>query len=397
MSFLPYARQSVTEADIEAVTRVLRGDWLTTGPAGPAFEAALAETVGAGYAVACSSGTAALHLAYLGAGLGPGDAVIVPSITFLASANAARMTGAEAIFADVDPATGLLTAATATEAIARAERAGLEVKAILPVHLAGQCADLTPLSVLAKQHGAVVIEDACHALGTRTMGGCVGDGAHSLMTVFSMHAVKTIAAGEGGAVTTNDPGLKARLDRLRNHGMDRDFADDEAPWRYDMHEVGFNYRLSDLQAALATSQLGRLDALIEHRLQLVQRYDSWFGADEASIHPLGRVATGRVAWHLYPLLVDFERAGISRGSLMNALRERGIGTQVHYMPVHRQPYYRDRVGAAALPGAESYYARTLSLPLHCAMSPDDADRVAEIVLSILAGRARPAFGKKIAA
>jgi UDP-4-amino-4,6-dideoxy-N-acetyl-beta-L-altrosamine transaminase len=393
-AFLPYARQMIDERDVEAVSAVLRGDWLTTGPAVERFEQALSTRCGAAHAVSCSSGTAALHLACLALGLGPGDAAIVPSITFLATANAVRMTGAEAIFADVDPDNGLLTPAAVEAACSRAEAAGLAVKAVMPVHLAGQCPDLAGLSQLARARGAALIEDACHAIGTyhacpdgsaAPVGACrLGD-----MAVFSFHPVKTIAAGEGGAVTTNDPVLARRMRALRSHGMTHDpaeFGNAELafdrdgvanPWYYEMPEIGWNYRLSDIHAALALSQLGRLDRFVEHRRALAQRYDELLA-------PLGRVATPirrsrgcLPAWHLYPVLIDFTAAGIDRAQLMAALRQAGIGTQVHYIPVHRQPYYRRRNPDLTLDGADRYYRRTLSLPLFAGMTLADVWRVVD--------------------
>ncbi len=271
-AFLPYGRQSIDEADVAAVAAVLRGDFLTQGPVVEAFEAALAARTGAAHAVACSNGTAALHLACLALGLEAGDAVVVPANTFLATASAARLTGAEVAFADVDPETGLMGVEHAVAAIARARAAGWRVRALAPVHFAGQCADMERLGALAEEEGLAVIEDACHALGAEQRHGGtavpVGGCARSSMAVFSFHPVKTVAAGEGGAVTTNDGALAARLRLFRNHGMVRDpaeFIDREAgfsaggavnPWYYEMPEPGFNYRLTDIQSALALSSDG---------------------------------------------------------------------------------------------------------------------------------------------
>ena len=313
LPFLPYGRQDIDQADIDAVVRTLRGDWLTQGPAVEAFERALGTRTGAAHAVACANGTAALHLACLALGLGPGDALVVPSVTFLATANAARYVGAEVAFADIDPATGLMGPEQAADAIARAERAGWRVRALAPVHFAGQTADRAGLHALAAQHGLSVIEDACHAIGSLNVApdgqtvpvgsGGVGSGAFSTMTAFSFHPVKTIAAGEGGAVTTDDPELAARLRRFRNHGMERDptgFADHEAafdeagaanPWYYEMAEPGFNYRLTDLQSALALSQMARLDAFVARRQHLMDLYAERL----APLAPLVR-PTVRVPW-----------------------------------------------------------------------------------------------------
>jgi UDP-4-amino-4,6-dideoxy-N-acetyl-beta-L-altrosamine transaminase len=397
--FLPYARQSIEEADIDAVVEVLRGDWLTTGPAVDALEAGLAAATGAAYALSCSSGTAGLHLAAAALDLGPGDAAIVPTITFLATANAVRYTGAEPIFADVDPATGLLTETALAEACDRATSAGLKIRAVFPVYLAGQMPDMAALHAVAADYRAVLVEDACHAIGSLH---CLADGSTlpvgacrwSSMAVFSFHAIKTIAAGEGGAVTTNDPDLAERLARLRSHGMTRDAeaftAPDLArdadgmvnPWYYEMAEPGWNYRLTDVQAALAASQLGRLGAMAASRAALVARYDAGLAPP---VLPLARSPACMPAWHLYPVLIDFAGLGISRGSLMRRLASRGIGTQVHYIPVHRQPYYRARNPGLSLAGADAYYEATLSLPLFSSMSMMDVDRVADVLLDSLSG------------
>ena len=393
LPFLPYGRQDVDQADIDAVTAVLRGDWLTQGPAVESFERALCERTGAAHAVSCANGTAALHLATLALGLGPGDAVVVPAVTFLATANAARYVGAEVAFADVDPGTGLMGPEQAEAAMERAERAGWRVRALAPVHFAGQTADMAGLGALAARHGLAVIEDACHAIGSvdvmpdeRALP--VGSGALDTLTAFSFHPVKTIAAGEGGAVTTNDPDLAARLRRFRNHGMERDpaaFEDREAafdgsgsanPWYYEMAEPGFNYRLTDIHSALALSQLTRLDAFVERRRRLMDLYAERLAPLAPLVRPAVRVPWCRPAWHLCAVRIDFAAAGRTRAGVMADLRARGIGTQVHYIPVHRQPYWRKRCGDLALPGADAHYAQTLSLPLFPAMADADVDRVA---------------------
>ena len=377
---LPYGRQSIDEADIAAVTDVLRSDYLTTGPAVKAFENEFARVIGSKYAVSCSSGTAALHLASLALGLGEGDVVIVPTLTFLATANMARYVGAEVQFADVDPQTGLLTPETLQAAI---KLAGKKAKAVVPVHLNGQCCDMRAIKDIADRHGLAVVEDACHAVGGARVGAC----DHSAMAAFSFHPVKTIVAGEGGMVTTNDGDLAERLSRMRNHGMVReskqfalpDQAFDKAgnanPWYYEMPEVGFNYRLSDIHAALGRSQLAKLGRFVAARRALAARYDAALAALAPAIRPLARMPGQDPAWHLYVALVDFDAIGLDRATLMRRLGERGIGTQVHYLPVHRQPYYHARYGALDLPGADAYYARALSLPLYPAMVDADVDRV----------------------
>jgi UDP-4-amino-4,6-dideoxy-N-acetyl-beta-L-altrosamine transaminase len=388
--FLPYGRQVLEEDDIAAVNAVLRGDWLTTGPVVESFEAALAARVGARFAVVCSSGTAALHLAVLAAGLKPGDRAIVPSLTFLATANAVRYAGADVVFADVDGETGLLGTSDLETAIASAPG---PVAAVLPVHLAGQCVDMPAVAAIARKSGAVVIEDACHALGsTHTVGGeviPVGSCRHSDMAVFSFHPVKAITTGEGGAITTNDPHLCRRLKLLRSHGMTRDPSEFENadlafdaegkpnPWYYEMPEVGFNYRASDVNCALGLSQLGKLDRFVAQRRALVDVYDRLLTQLAPEILPPLRVAECDPAWHLYAPRFEFQQAGLTRDMLMRRLQAAGIGTQVHYIPVHRQPYYRRLIGELQLPGAMNYYCRTLSLPLFPGMADDDVARVVD--------------------
>ncbi len=395
-AFLPYGRQSIDDADIAAVAAVLRGDWLTQGPAVEAFERALAERLEAPHAVASANGTAALHLASLALGLGPGDAVVVPAITFLATANAPHHTGAEVVFADVDPETGLMGLDHAEDAVARARRTGLRVRALFPVHYAGQCADVAGLGAYAREGGFAVVEDACHALGAVAADGRpVGACADSTLATFSFHPVKTIAAGEGGATTTADAGLAERMRRLRNHGMARHPAplEDAAaafdadgapnPWYYEMAEPGFNHRLTDIQSALALSQLGRLDRFVARRATLMNRYAERLAPLAPAVALLARSPTGRPAWHLAAVRIDFVGLGRPRAAVMADLRARGIGSQVHYIPVHRQPYWRRRNGDLSLPGADLFYARQLSLPLFPDMADGDVDRVVEALAGAL--------------
>lgn len=388
--FLPYGRHLIDDDDVAAVSAVLRSDFLTTGPVVEEFEKAFARKVGAGFAVACSSGTAALHLAAMALGLGEGDTVIVPSITFLATANAARFVGAEVAFADVDPDTGLLTAKTLAAVLERLGAPG--AKAVIPVHLAGQCTSMPEIASLAAEHGLAVIEDACHAIGATYADGdggsaTVGQCRHSRMAVFSLHPVKTITMGEGGVVTTNDEDIYRQLLTLRNHGMTTDSsvfvnddlafeaADEANPWYYEMQQIGYNYRASAIHCALGLSQLGKLDGFAARRRVLVERYDRLLDGLSPMVRPLARVPGGVPAWHLYVVLIEFAAAGLTRRDLMERLRARGIGTQVHYIPVHEQPYYRGRYGHHELPGADAYYVRALSLPLFPTMSDEDVDRV----------------------
>jgi UDP-4-amino-4,6-dideoxy-N-acetyl-beta-L-altrosamine transaminase len=398
-AFLPYGRQIIEDDDIAAVTEALRADFLTTGPRVEAFEAAFAAKVGAAHAVACSNGTAALHLAMLGLEVGPGDVVIVPSITFAATANCARYQGAEVVFADVDPDSGLMTPKTLADAIGRLD--GRRLRAVLPVHLSGHAAELPALKVLAEAQGAVLVEDACHAAGTRmafdNRPEQVGDGRHSAMACFSFHPVKTMTTGEGGMVTTNDAAMAARMAALRSHGITRnpaafvaqelslDSSGEANPWSYEMQALGYNYRLPDLLCALGLSQLAKLDRFTARRRALAARYQALL----APLAPLVRLQLGATyedpALHLLVVLIDFEALGRSRKIVMEALRARGIGSQVHYIPVHRQPYYAARYGALDLPGADAWYARCLSLPLFAGMEDGDVDRVAEALRGVLEG------------
>lgn len=391
LPFLPYGRQDIDETDIAAVVATLKSDWLTGGPAVGAFERALTEAVRAPEAVACANGTAALHLAALAANIGPGDTIIVPALTFVATANAARYVGAEVVFCDVDPGSGLATVETVAAALSKTEP---RAKALFVVHLNGQSADMDAIGALARAQGLFVVEDACHAIGgtSRTKAGgetMIGSCAHGDLTVFSFHPVKTITSAEGGAITAHDPAMAARLRRLRSHGITRDptsFSQTQQafspagtanPWYYEMAELGFNYRLSDLQCALGLSQLKRLSRFIDRRSALAARYDELLAPLSPLVRPISRNGCGTPAWHLYPVLIDFEALNLSRAELMSALNREEIGTQVHYLPVNRQPYYRDRYGPSALPGADAYYSKCLSLPLYPAMDDADASRVVD--------------------
>jgi UDP-4-amino-4,6-dideoxy-N-acetyl-beta-L-altrosamine transaminase len=390
--FLPYGRHLIEPDDVAAVVEVLTGAQLAQGPKVAAFEAALAVRVGAGHAVAASSGTAALHLALKALEIGPGDICIVPAITFLSTATAARMCGADVVFADVDPVSGLMTADSLREAAARASG---PVKVALPVHLGGRMCDMAALGEVAVELGFKLVEDACHALGSQRGGERAGDCRHSAAACFSFHPVKTIAAGEGGMVTTNDPALAERMKRLRNHGVTHDPAlmvDPELsldadgarhPWSYEQLELGFNYRMTDLEAALGLSQLGKLDRFIDRRAGLAALYDMLLEPLSGRLQPVQAARGESPSLHLYAVHIDCEGLDFGRDDLMRDLHSRGIGTQVHYIPVYRQPYFTGLYGPMRLPGAEAYYAGVLALPLFPAMTDQDVERVAGALTDML--------------
>lgn len=381
--FLPYGRQTIEDDDIAAVAAALRDDLLTTGPRVEAFEAAFAEAVGAEHAVACANGTAALHLTMLALGVREGDVCVVPSTTFLATANCVRYVGAEVIFADVDPDSGLMRPQDLSRALEQA--APRQVTAVLPVHLRGEVLDLPAIAALAEAAGAVVVEDACHALGSRLLQGNaevpVGSGRWSSASTFSFHPVKTIATGEGGMITTPDAGLAERLRRLRSHGMVRPPGAD--PWWYEMAEPGFNYRLPDILCALGHSQLAKLPRFSAARQALAARYLEALKALAPAVRPAASPEGSVATPHLMSVLIDFAAVGRSRREVMEALKDRGIGSQVHYIPVHTQPYYRARYGQQDLPGAQAWYERTLSLPLYPGMAMADVDRVVAALGEVL--------------
>lgn len=398
-NFLPYGRHCIDDDDINAVVNVLKGDWLTTGPVVNEFEKKLADTVGAKYAVVCSSGTAALHLSTSALLLNKTESVIVPAMTFLATANAVRYVGANVIFSDSDPDNGLMKIENIRETVSQT-KTDANIKAVIPVHLNGQCADMAEIYKYARENGWKIIEDASHAIGTEYTGldgekVKVGSCTHSDLTVFSFHPVKTIAMGEGGAITTNDYELYLRLQTIRNHGMTRDpnlFENKESafdksgdpnPWYYEMKSLGFNYRASDINCALGLSQLEKLSSFINKRRDLVKYYDDLLGGISKHIRIIKREQNCYPGWHLYVVLIDFDVLGMERSYVINKLKNANIGTQVHYFPVNKQPYYMENNDYIALNGADKYYNNCLSLPLHPDMSMNDVDFVASSLLKIL--------------
>lgn len=368
---IPYGKQHIDQSDIDAVVNVLKSDWLTCGPIVEKFEKTLAEITSAQHVISCSNGTTALHLAMLGCGIGAGDVVLVPAITFLASANAVRYVGSDVVFVDVDPETGLMTAETLDKAIS--QNKDKKLRAVVNVHLNGQCSDIAAIAQVARKNNLLIIEDAAHALGTsfveqNATEHPIGANAYSDITTFSFHPVKTIAMGEGGAVTTNNESYAKKMRMLRSHGMRRDVSAE--PWYYEMHEIGFNYRISDINCALGLSQLEKLAIFKQARSRLVDIYDESF-SNIKNITPIKKLACSNTAWHLNVVLIDFASLQISRSELMLALKSEGIGTQVHYIPLYKQPYYKELYGEQSLPGAEKYYAQALSLPLFYGLTEKD--------------------------
>jgi UDP-4-amino-4,6-dideoxy-N-acetyl-beta-L-altrosamine transaminase len=375
---IPYGRQSLDSADIDAVLEVLHSDWLTQGPSIERFENAVAQRCEARYAVAVCNATAALHIACLAAGLGPGDHLWTSPNTFLASANCGRYCGATVDFVDIDPHTWNLDARLLASKLARAEAAGILPKVVVAVAFAGQSCDMHAIAALAERYGFVLIEDAAHALGADYAGRPVGCGAHAMMTVFSFHPVKIITSGEGGMVLTNDARLAERLQRLRSHGMTRDPAQmDEVshgPWYYQQVELGYNYRMTDIQAALGHSQLSKLDAFIARRRYLAERYGQLLS--DLPLNLPGAQAQAQSAWHLYVVRVQTDQLAVTHRQIFEGLRAAGIGVNLHYIPVHLQPYYREQGFAAGdFPEAEHYYAQAISLPMFPALTEDQQDEV----------------------
>ena len=388
---IPYGKHHIDEEDIQAVVDVLRSGWLTQGPAVEAFEQAIAEYVGAKYAVAVSSGTAALHLAALAAGVGPGTSLVTSPLTFVASANAVLYAGGRPLFADIDPATINISPSSLSEVLQK----NPDARAVVPVHFAGLPCDMPAIKKVADGAGAVVIEDAAHALGAQYPDGRrVGCCAYSLMTIFSFHPVKAIAAGEGGMITTNDQPTYRKLLRLRSHGinkLDDPFQMPEQaktngvpdPWYYEMQELGFHYRITDIQCGLALSQFKKLDRFIARRRELAKTYDKAF-AGMSKCRPAQVTGRDQSGHHLYVLRIDFNAAGSSRAQFMQELRTRQIVSQVHYIPVPAQPYYR-RLGFKPedYPNAQNYYREALSIPLFYDLTDEQQERVISAIKELL--------------
>lgn len=375
--FLPYGHHRVDEADIRAVVEVLRSDWLTSGPTVTKFETAFAAKVGSRYAVAVSSGTAALHCAVFGAGIGLGDEVITTPLTFVASANCVLYQAGTPVFADIQPDTLNIDAGEVVIKITQRTRA------IIPVDFAGQAADHDELAAIAEEHGLVVIEDAAHALGATYKGRKIGTVA--TMTVFSLHPVKHITSGEGGVVTTDDPELARRLRIFRNHGITTEVRErlSEGAWLYEMPALGYNYRLTDIQCALALSQLDKLEAWLARRRAIAARYNAAFCEMPELECPVIR-RDRESAWHIYVIRLNLARLRVSRAEVFRALRAENIGVNVHYIPVTWHPYYQ-KLGhtKGEVPAAEEAYERMLTLPIFPGMNEADVEDVVAAVQKVV--------------
>lgn len=375
---IPYGRQEITQTDIDAVVGVLQSDFLTQGPMVPLFEKRVAQHVGASHALALNSATSALHIACLALGLGPGDRLWTTPITFVASANCALYCGAEVDFVDIDPRTYNLCPQALALRLELAERDGTLPKVLVPVHLSGQPCDMQAIHALSKRYGFKIIEDASHAIGGKYQGKFIGDCRYSDITVFSFHPVKIITTAEGGMALTNDAELANRLALLRSHGITRDPSqmtrEPDGPWYYQQIELGFNYRMTELQAALGVSQMERLDSYVARRHQLARRYDDllchlpiitpWQHPDSYS------------GLHLYVIRLQLDKIQKTHLEVFEALREQGIGVNIHYIPVHTQPHY-ERMGFKAndFPKALAYYREAISIPMFQTMTDEQQDAV----------------------
>jgi len=367
---IPYGRQSIDEEDIRAVVEVLRSDWLTTGPKVAEFEQAFANLVDTKEAVAISSGTAALHAAMYALGIGSGDEVIVPAMTFAATANCAVFQGATPVFADVDPSALLISPAQVEAKITS------RTKAVIAVDYTGHPADYEAIRSITNKYGIKLVADACHALGASYKGRPAGSLAD--LSVFSFHPVKHIATGEGGMITTNDLELAGRMRRFRNHGITTDHhqREKQGSWFYEMVDLGYNYRLTDFQCALGLSQLNKLPRFLEKRRKIANQYSDAF-ADISNMSPLAVSAEVLHAYHLYVVQLNLKSLGTDRITLFRRLRQHGIGVNVHYIPVHLHPFYRNKFGTrkGLCPVAETAYEQIISLPIHAEMTDRDVDTV----------------------
>lgn len=382
MVSIHYGKQLIDRADIEEVTRVLKSNWVTQGPKIREFEEAIATYCGARYAVAVSSGTAALHLACLVAGLGPGDEAITSPVTFLATANSVVYTGARPIFSDINYDTANIDPGRIKGKI------GKRTKAVLPVHLAGLPADMVEISSLAKKNNLMIIEDASHALGAEYQGEKIGSCKYSDMAVFSFHPVKHITTGEGGCITTNSKRLRDKLLALRSHGVYRSEGLQKrlGGWFYEMRDLGFNYRITDIQCVLGLSQLKKLDRFLKNRALIAERYDHAFLSLEAQVKlPALKYKDRKHAWHLYLFRLRLNQLKLTRRRFYDLIKSKGINAQVHYIPLYRQPFYKTLLGNGRMdwPLSERYYEEVISLPIYPSLSEKEQNRVVQVVKKII--------------
>ena len=380
---IPYGRQNISEEDINAVIEVLRSDFITQGPVVPEFEKSVADYCGAKHAVAVNSATSALHIACLALGVGPGDLVWTSPITFVASANCARYCGADVDFVDIDPRTYNLSVASLAEKLEQAKRDGRLPKVLIPVHFSGQSCEMEAIHALSTQYGFRIIEDASHAIGGSYKGGKVGNCNYSDITVFSFHPVKIITTGEGGMAVTNDLQLVKHMARLRSHGITRYPSEMTCPpdgaWYYQQIELGFNYRMTEIQAALGVSQMRRLDEFVTQRQVIAQRYDDLL-KDSPLTLPWQLTDTDS-SLHLYVVRIPSGSLNVGRREVFDRMRSDGIGVNLHYIPVYRQPYY-ERMGLKAddFPNAEQYYAEAITLPIFPGLTPLQQDEIVQRLL-----------------
>jgi UDP-4-amino-4,6-dideoxy-N-acetyl-beta-L-altrosamine transaminase len=380
---IPYGRQDINQTDIDAVVAVLRSDFLTQGPVVPAFEKAIADYCGAQHAVAVNSATSALHIACLALGIGKGDSVWTTPITFVASANCALYCGATVDFVDIDPRTYNLSVERLAEKLALAEKGGALPKVVIPVHLCGQPCDMAGIHALSRQYGFKIIEDASHAIGGKYKGEPIGNGRYSDITVFSFHPVKIITTGEGGMVVTNDAQLAKHLRLLRSHGITSTVADMQPRpaqeiWNYQQIDLGFNYRMTDLQAALGLSQMQRLDAFVTQRHTIAKRYDQLLSALPV-LTPWQHIDSYS-GYHLYVIRLRLQEINKTQRQIYVALRAAEILVNLHYIPVYRQPYY-EQMGFSVgyCPQAEQYYSEVISIPLYPGLTEAQQDQVVAVI------------------
>jgi UDP-4-amino-4,6-dideoxy-N-acetyl-beta-L-altrosamine transaminase len=383
---IPYGRQDITQADIDAVVAVLQSDYLTQGPAVPKFEQTVAAHVGSRHALAVNSATSALHIACLALGLGPGDRLWTTPVTFVASANCGLYCGAQVDFVDIDPRTYNLCPQVLEAKLVAAEKAGTLPKVLVAVHLCGQSCDMVAIHALSQKYGFKIIEDASHAIGGKYKDEFIGNGRYSNITVFSFHPVKIITTAEGGMALTNSDELAAEMALLRSHGITRNTAQmthaPDGPWYYQQIALGFNYRMTELQAALGVSQMQRLDAFVARRHKLAQRYDQLL--DDLPLTTPWQHPDSYSGLHLYVVRLQLGKIGKTHRQVFEALREQGIGVNLHYIPVHTQSHYQ-RMGfkVGDYPQAERYYAEAISLPMFQTMSDEQQDQVVDVLHKVL--------------